>query len=291
MYNLKTGEWDINPNGTNNGGLYIGTEMELLEEIDPILWACISGVPQEHIEFNMYEEGEEERVDEAIRILEEEANIWLEYVPEYNSDLLEDIILTHKVQHGIKHVWFDYIHTTAELNAEYAVQNKVKMNVREDMVLSNLSNKIKNMARRYNVSIEAGTQVNGDFKNEENRDQTIVSGSKAIINKADGAMIGMPPTKKELNKIEPILRRMVGGLIPNVCYSVYKNRGGKWVKVKVWVYIDYDTMRTTDLFCTDYNYSLIEVPKTYINVVDGERYTTEEFAQINDFQTGFKDEE
>ena len=104
-------------------------------------------------------------------------------------------------------------------------------------------------------------------------------------------MIGMPPTKKELNKIEPILRRMVGGLIPNVCYSVYKNRGGKWVKVKVWVYIDYDTMRTTDLFCTDYNYSLIEVPKTYINVVDGERRTTEEFAQINDFQTGFKDEE
>ena len=291
MYNLKTGEWDINPNGTNNGGLYIGTEMELLEEIDPILWACISGVPQEHIEFNMYEEGEEERVDEAIRILEEEANIWLEYVPEYNSDLLEDIILTHKVQHGIKHVWFDYIHTTAELNAEYAVQNKVKMNVREDMVLSNLSNKIKNMARRYNISIEAGTQVNGDFKNEENRDQTIVSGSKAIINKADGAMIGMPPTKKELNKIEPILRRMVGGLIPNVCYSVYKNRGGKWVKVKVWVYIDYDTMRTTDLFCTDYSYSLIEVPKTYINVVDGERRTTEKFAQINDFQTGFKDEE
>ena len=51
-YDKTLGKWCENPNGTYNGALYIGTEMELLEEIDPILWAYIADVPQDHIEFN-----------------------------------------------------------------------------------------------------------------------------------------------------------------------------------------------------------------------------------------------
>jgi replicative DNA helicase len=97
-YDKELGEWCENPNGKYNRDVYIGTEMELLEEIDPILWAYIADVPQEHIQYNMYEEGEEARVDEAIRILEEEANIYLEYVPEYNSEILDTIIEEHKMK-------------------------------------------------------------------------------------------------------------------------------------------------------------------------------------------------
>lgn len=275
FYDKEKKAWIKNPNGTNNGALYIGTEMELLEEIDPILWAYIADVPQEHIEFNMYKEGEEERVDEAIRILEEEANIWFEYLPNYDSEMLSDVIEEHKIQHNISHVFFDYIHTTVELIGEYAVESKVKMTVREDQVLANLSNKLKNFSRKFDVSIDAGTQVSGDFKNESNRDQTIVAGAKAIVNKADGAMIAMPPTEKELKKIDPILRRLINYPTPNLVYSVYKNRGGKWNKIKIWLHVDYDTMRTQDLFVTDYEYkidsnSVRGLKKTYINIEDDE---------------------
>lgn len=136
----------------------------------------MADVPQEHIEFNMYEDGEEERVREAIRILEEEANIWLEYIPEYDASSLEEVIEKHKIEHNIKSVWFDYIHTTAELIGEYQSKSRARMMIREDMVLADLSNKLKIICRKLNVSLETCTQVSGDFKNEDNRDSTIVRG-------------------------------------------------------------------------------------------------------------------
>ena len=274
-YDKALGKWCENPNGTYNGALYIGTEMELLEEIDPILWAYIADVPQDHIEFNMYEEGEEERVDKAIDILEHEANIWFEYVPEYDANTLEEVIEQHKLDHNIEYVWFDYISATVELNSEYASESKVKMVVREDQVLANLSKKLKNFTRKFDVSIDSFTQVTGDFKNQANRDQTIVRGAKSIIDKADGAMIAMPPTEKELKKVEPITRELLNKPAPNLVYSLYKNRGGKWNKIKIWLYIDYSTMRVHDLFVTDYKYKLIkDIEKTYINVSNEEYAST-----------------
>ncbi len=278
-YDKKLGKWCENPNGKLNGALYIGTEMELLEEIDPILWAYVADVPQDHIEFNLYEEGEEERVDTAIDILEHEANIWFEYVPEYDANTLEDIIEQHKLDHNIEYVWFDYISASVELNSEFATESKTKMVVREDQVLANLSKKLKNFTRKFDVSIDSFTQVTGDFKNEANRDQTIVRGAKSIIDKADAAMIAMPPTEKELKKVESILREMIDKPTPNLVYSLYKNRGGKWNKIKIWLYIDYSTMRVHDLFVTDYEYKIKDIGKTYINVFDEEHATAK--ATIN----------
>ena len=77
----------------------------------------------------------------------------------------------------------------------------------------------------------------------------------------------MEPTLLELKKIEPIIHGTFDLPTPNVVYSLYKNRGGKWNKIKIWLYIDYDTMRVHDLFVTDYDCNLIQdMPKTYINV-------------------------
>jgi len=275
-YDKKLKSWMKNPNGTHNGALYIGTEMELLEEIDPILWAYMADVPQDHIEFNMYEDGEEERVDEAIRILEEEGNIWLEYVPQYDISMLEDVIEEHKIKHNIEYVWFDYIHATVELISEFASKSKAKMTTREDQVLASLSTDLKAMARKYNISLESCTQVTTDAKDDSNRDQSIVAGAKAILNKADGGLIAMPPSTKEMKKIESILREMLNKPSPNLVYSIYKNRGGKYTKIKVWLYIDYGTMRTHDLFVTDYDYHLItDIEKTYIDIDENEFVTNQ----------------
>ena len=246
--------------------MYIGTEMELIEEIEPILWAYIADVPEDHILEGRYEPGEEERVDEAIRILGEEGHIYLEYVPDFDGSELENIIEKHVLQHGVKHVFFDYIHITTDLISEFQNAAKARMQIREDQVLGNLSIKLKELCRKYNISIDTWTQVTGDFKNEQNRDQTIVRGAKAIIDKCDVAFIASRPTKKEFKLLEKVLKKQVGKPQPNLCYSVYKNRGGKYNQVKIWLYVDYDTMRVHDLFVTDYDYELLPVRQTYVFV-------------------------
>lgn len=268
-YNKKEKKWCVNPNGTHNSCLYIGTEMELIDEIEPILWAYLADVPQDHIEFNLYEDDEEERVREAIRILEEESFIYLCYCPSYDIDTLTEIIEEHKLKYNITSVFFDYIQPTSELMAEYARTVKLHMTVREDQVLVNLSKKLKDICRTYNISFDTATQVSGDFKNIENRDVTIVRGAKSLVDKADIGMIAMPPTDKELKLVEGIIQKRgkVGSApLPNLIYSIYKNRGGRFNKCKIWLYIDYSTMRTHDMFVTDYSYKLWkDFPKVYIN--------------------------
>lgn len=277
-YDKEKGQWRKNKRVVN-GVLYIGTEMDLIEEINPILLAYMADVPEEHITDNCMEDGEEERVREAIRILRQYGNIWLEYVPNYDIGIIENLIAEHKEKHNIETVFFDYIHTTVELTSEFAEAAKAKMTVREDQILFNLSTKLKDLCRKYDIAIDSWTQVSGDFKNEQNRDQTVIAGAKAIINKADQAGIVSRPTDRELTKIEPLMRNVVGGYKPNVVVSVYKIRGGKFFNVKVWLYVDYSTMRVHDLFVTDYNYSAVSeavsgLGKTYLNIYEGQLATS-----------------
>jgi len=76
-------------------------------------------------------------------------------------------------------------------------------------------------------------------------------------------MVASRPTEKELKTIEKLIRQQIGKGKPNLCLSVYKNRGGIYNQVKVWLAIDYDTMRTEDLFVTDYDYNKVDMIKTY----------------------------
>ena len=255
-YDKREGKWMDNPYHTDEGALYIGTEMELLDEIEPILWAYISDVPQEHIQYNLYEPGEEDRVDIAINILEQESHIYLAYLPNYDVASLEATIEEHVLKYKIKHVFFDYIHTTAELLSEFTHQSGGHMALREDQALSNLGNELKNMSRRYNVSIDSWTQVSTNIKDDANRDASVIQGAKALVNKADLAAVVTRPTAKELIKLEDTIRHLGMTEPPNLVISVYKNRGGKYTDVKVWLYVNYDTMRVHDLFCTDTEYDL-----------------------------------
>lgn len=265
-YDSSKEMWMRNPNGMQNKALYIGTEMELGLEIDPILWAYIADVPQDHIKYNEYLPGEEERVRKAIQILKDEGNIWLEYRPEITCATLEDIIEEHVVKHGVQYVWFDYIHLNPVMIAEYVAKAR-GIAGREDMVLLDLSSNMKRMCRDYNICLHSATQVNGSIKDDGNRDQSVISGSKAIVNKCDNALIAMPPTARELELVAPIIEELNITRNPNLIYTVYKVRDGKWNKVKVWLNVEYATMRTHDLFVTREDYTLIpDLRKTYINV-------------------------
>ena len=253
-YDLNTKQWVTNINGTQNKCLYIGTEMELREEVEPILEAYIAGVPESHIIHpGDYEPGEEERVDRAIEILSS-GYIYMEYLPNYCLATLEEVIANHVYEHGVTHVFFDYIHLTTALSAEYSRSSGLKD--REDLVLANVSTKLKEWTDKYNISIDTWTQVNGDFAQDAIRDQRLVRGSKAIIDKADVAGILSVPSENEKRKIDTLLRHVVLRH-KLMCLSIYKNRGKQFTNIKIWLDVDYDTMRVSDLFVTDYAYEVV----------------------------------
>ena len=267
-YDNKLKKFVPNPHGTQNAVLYIGTEMELVDEVEPIMLAYIADVPQDHIMDYDYAEGEYERILYAIDVLDR-SQIYLEYVPDYDISTLEQTIEKYVLQKNVRHVYFDYIHITTDLIAEFQGEAKAKMQLREDQVLANVGTKLKELTRKYDISLDTWTQVSGDWKNENNRDQTIIRGAKALSDKVDCGSIMMRPTVAELKKIDPILKNRFGGQKPNLYIATYKNRGGKFVNVKVWLYVDYSTMRVSDLFCTDYDNKLIDkgyLPETFVSV-------------------------
>jgi hypothetical protein len=138
------------------------------------------------------------------------------------------------------------------------------MKLREDMVLFMFMNRLDQIRKRYNVYIQTATQVNGDWKNSDNADSTVLRGSKALADKATKGIIALSPTNKDLESLEPILRE---GFYPkpNIVYHIYKNRETKYKDCKLWLYIDFDTMRQQELFLTNNNFELIKINPTTIN--------------------------
>ena len=101
-----------------------------------------------------------------------------------------------------------------------------------------------------------------------NKDSSALKGSKAIIEKADGGILALPVTKKDLTKLKPILDcdTSFGINVPNMSYYIFKNRGGKWKSIIIWTRLNLGTMRETDCFVTDYDYELItDIEKTLID--------------------------
>ncbi|MFA7689401.1 MAG: DnaB-like helicase C-terminal domain-containing protein [Bacilli bacterium] len=259
-----------NPNGTDNSALYIGTEMDLYTEIEPMMWAFVSGVEENKIKDSNLTTDEDERIQRAIEILKD-TKLFLENKPGFNVAYLWQIIEQYKKDHDIYGVALDYIELNNELISEFT-NNTRGMGVREDQILLNLSENLKQIAEKINVFVNGFTQTTDEARRDGVRDQRAVKGARSIPNKADYGIVTFEPTKKEIEKLECIIQQkgLVKHKIPNVCYSFYKNRSGiqDHKDIKVWGYQNLGTMEHQDLFCTDKNYKLINVNPTKIEVVD-----------------------
>ena len=102
--------------------------------------------------------------------------------------------------------------------------------------------------------------------------------------KCDVAAIVSRPTQNEIKKLEKILKSTAqfGKNKPNICMSVYKNRGGKYNNVKIWLDIDYSTMRISDLFVTDYECEILPIEQNYVHVTEDHKvhvFTDKETAR------------
>lgn len=261
FYSLKEKEWKFT--SFSEPSLFIATEQEI-PEIQTLIMAYVSGVDESHILDGKYVDDEEERVNQAIKYIEE-APLWIEPIPNFNIDDIERIIKKYKLNENIGYVFFDYIFMSVKMIMEIATKSK-GMKLREDSVLYIFIERMKFIANKLNIHFNTSTQLNGEWKNAKDGDQNLLRGAKSLADKIDAGYIVLPVTKKDLEMIHPILSHGFYK-VPNFVYHIYKVRRGKFNKVKLWVYVDLGTLRTTDLFLTNNDYELIPIESTTIEKI------------------------
>lgn len=261
IYDLESKQWANT--GFSEPTLFITTELEI-EEIQTIIIAYISGVDESHILDGKYEDGEEERVNQAIEYINV-APLYIEQIPNFSIDDIERTIKKYKINKNIGYLFFDYIFMSVKMLIEIATKSK-GMKLREDNVLYMFADRMKFLCNKLNIHINTSSQLNGDWKNTKDGDQNLLRGSKAIADKLDVGIVSLPVTKKDLEMLHPILSK---GFYkePNMVYNIYKLRRGKFNKVKLWIYFDFSNCRSYEQFVTTNDYELIPIESTTIEKI------------------------
>lgn len=248
IYDLEDGRYVDNPCYQHKAGLYLQFEMAGNIEVTPKIVATISGVPCFNILNGRYGDGEEERVDEAIKILHE-SNLYIVTMPNYTVDLIEAYVKDYVINRGVGYICYDYIVESASVSSDIAKKNGVA--TRSDQVLSGIASKLKDIAVEYNVAVLTFTQVNGNAMTQEILDSGVAAGSRAIQNKADVAGVIMPLRRKEQDIADMMAEKYPDKVKPNRVLSCYKMRFSAVEQgIKIYFNLDLNTGRTKDCFVT-----------------------------------------
>ena len=264
LYNTETHTWE--PNGSAEPTIYITTEQSA-DEIQTMMWAFISGVPEDHILENKYEEGELDRVKRAINIIDN-SPLYIRELPDFSLKDVEDVVKTGIRKYGIRYICFDYIHSSMKVLSEISGRANVK-GLREDNVLFMMSVKLKDIARQNDISILTSTQLNGDYVESKTFDQNLLRGAKAIADKVDAGMILLPVTDQDRESIKLFCDKN-GFEIPTLKISIYKNRRGRYNHIFLWCKPDLGICKMNVQFITSYLYEPIEMEDLIINIKPNE---------------------
>ena len=264
-WDSEIGEWVKNKSRVG-AGLFINTEMELRNQLDPLIIGWISGVDRGHIIKGRYEKGEEERVDHAIQILID-SELYLVDDPAFTIKSIESTIENYVLKYNIKTVCFDYLQNNGFVANELGKQSKTYIN--EWQILLALTDRLKQLQLKYGISFLSSVQSNGQEDTMTIPNESCLAGSKAQVRKVDGCFAMFPPTKKELEQTLPMLKKRgfdndSEGYVNNVCHII-KGRNSQYPKnIKVFQHIDYGTGRSIDLYCTDKNNNPVRINKLRI---------------------------
>lgn len=253
-YDTQKGRWiEV---GANQKVLFISTELDA-DEVRTVLMAYLSGVDEDHILTGKYIGDEERRVDEAISIMEHfEENFIIYHLPDPNINQLNTNVRRLVIHHHIDALFYDYIHSSAQLISEFSGAK-----IREDVALLMMSTALKNLANEMQIFVWSSTQLNGSTEDLEFGGPHSIRGSRAIADKTDFAMIMRATTPEVLNSIKHLLSN--GYRKPNAYSDIYKNRRSKYVNVRLWSFLDLSTGRIEDLFLTDPYGTVIEVERIF----------------------------
>ena len=246
-YDLEKRKYITNKSYIGNV-LFINTEMDLREELDIMFISWISGVSRNKIMDGIYHGDEEERVDKARQILEL-SGIYVVDNPEFTAKTLEEIIEDYIINKNVKLVVFDYVQNQGYVANELAEESGIPM--REDMVLLTLTDRLKQLSRKYNIPILTGTQLNGRELEMPYPTEACLAGGKSQVRKADCSMIITPLTEKQMNEIEPYIATYSDLPKPNLIVHNIKGRASRFPKyIRVYQYVDLGTGRSQDLYVT-----------------------------------------
>lgn len=260
--------------------LFIVTEMGK-DEIQTIILAYLAGVNEEHILTNRYENGEEERIAFAKKIMKKYSDYFIfEEISEPNLINVEATIKKYIMVDGVQYIFFDYIHSTPSMLAQFE-----RSGLREESILMMMSNQLKQIAKDYNVFIYSATQVNsigmaddGEFKN-----MMSIRGAKSIADKIDVGYVITKISDKVWNDLVGNLKVGVReGIIdheylerrekrPTHIFDLYKNRRGRLKDIRIWSRLDLGTGERKDLFMTTSGNIFIKLPNNEIFKTNTER--------------------
>lgn len=262
LYDINKKEWV--KNNTKEPVLYIVTEQEL-DEIQTMMIAYIANVDEDHILYNNYIEGEYDRVLHAAELIKN-CNMYVKRLPDFSLQDIENTIKIGIREYGAKYVFFDYIHSSIKILSEVSSRAGVK-GLREDNVLFMISVKLKDLCTKYGIFLLSSTQLNGDYKQEnENRyDQNMLRGAKAIADKIDFGAIMLETTEQDKESLAEVLKKGEFEM-PDIKISIYKNRRGRYKSILLWCKADRGTCRITSMFATTYNYELVQINELKINI-------------------------
>lgn len=262
IYDLYTQKWI--KNGTSEPSLFITTEQEV-DEIQTMMLAFLSGVNEENILNGSYDSNEEERVNYAADLISK-SPIWIEELPDFSLDDVENTIRKHVIDNNVRYVAFDYIHTSLKI-LEEITRKTGGIKLREDNILYMLSIRLKDLCNELGIFMISSTQVSSEWEGKKDGNQNLIRGAKAIADKIDFGAIILPVTDNDLKCLETLLAN--GAIIePNLVYHIYKNRRGRHKSVKLWCTADLGICRVTALFLTDNNYKLIPIEDFSITVIE-----------------------
>ena len=242
--------------------LYIATEQDLTE-VQTMMLAFLSNVNEDHILDGRYEGDEEERVLEAAKILID-SPLYVEHLPDFSLQDIENKIKRNIRDHDIKYVFHDYIHTSMKI-LEEITRRSGGVRLREDNILFMLSNKMKDLCNQYGVFIMSATQLNGDYQTSETPDQNLLRGAKSIADKIDFGAILLLARDDDFKGLEKILETGTFEK-PSIKISIYKNRRGRYKGIYLWCKADLGVCRIRPMFATGWDYELIPIDDTKINI-------------------------
>ena len=242
-------------NGTAEPVLYITTEQELTE-VQTMMLAFLSNVNEEHILSGRYEGDERDRILEAAKLLRE-SPIFIEVLPDFSLQDVENKIKKNIRDHDVRYVMFDYIHTSLKILEEIS-RKSGGVKLREDSILFMLSIRLKDLCNKYGIFILSATQLNGDYVASETPDQNLLRGAKAIADKIDLGAILLPATTDDIENLGRIISNNAFDR-PSLKLSIYKNRRGRYKGIYLWCKADLGTCRVQPMFATTYNYEIIQI--------------------------------
>ena len=277
-WNLKEQKWEYT--GLAEPVLFISTELEV-DELQTFVTAYVSGVNEAKILYGGYSPEEKERILQAQKYIES-ASLFVEILPNFTVNDIETLIKKYHRNEGIRYVCFDYIHMSASLIAEVSsVTNGMKL--REDQILFLFVDRLKVLCNTLGIFILTMTQLNGTYKDSPVKDETMLRGAKSIADRVDLGEISLPPSSADLKAVQPILSKQINKPVPNLVRHIYKLRRGKLSKIRIWQYADLGTGRTEDLFVTNYDYKLIPVEATEVEIM--EKAIQEESINTNEIHS------